>query len=441
MLPTVALIGRRNVGKSTLFNRLIRKQKALTHDRPGVTRDRLYAEVPHGEPPFALVDTGGLVLDESDGVEADVFEQAREAMEGAQLILFVVDGRQGVSTIDEQLAAFLRQTDKPVRLVINKVDGAELEDTLSAEFYALGFPLSAVSAAHGYGTLTLQEEIEETLQGLGAVPVEEGEQEDDITLRLALLGRPNVGKSSLINALVGEKRLVVSPEAGTTTDIVDVLFEKKGKRYIFLDSAGVRRRSKIDDSLERFSVLRALRNSKRAQVTVLCLDALQGVVGQDKKLLSFLDREKIPFIVAVNKVDLVPSDRLGQLKKYFENELRFLSHVPRIYTSAVSKAGLGGLLPLTEKLWSECTTRIGTGQLNRGLEDMIGRHQPPVVKHRRAKFYYLTQTGTTPPTFVFFVNDKNLVKPSYARYLEKQLRKRFQLRMTPIQLYFRTSRG
>ncbi|MFO7718198.1 MAG: ribosome biogenesis GTPase Der [Thermodesulfobacteriota bacterium] len=440
MLPTVALIGRRNVGKSTLFNRLIRKQKALTHDRPGVTRDRLYAEVPNGEPPFALVDTGGLILDEAEGVEADVFEQAREAMHGAQLIVLVVDGREGVSPIDEQLAGFLRQTNKPVLVAVNKVDGAELEDALSAEFYALGFPLHPVSAAHGYGTTSLQEEIESALAEMGATETVQ-EEPESIALRLALLGRPNVGKSSLINALVGEKRLVVSPEAGTTTDVVDVVFEKNDKRYLFLDSAGVRRRTKIDDSLERFSVLRALRNSKRAQVTILCLDALQGVVGQDKKLLSFLDRENIPFIIAVNKVDLVPRPQLNRLKRAFEDEVRFMPHVPLIYTSAVSNAGLGGLLPLAEKVWGECTTRIGTGQLNRGLQDMLGRHQPPVVKHRRAKFYYLTQTGTTPPTFVFFVNDKNLVKPSYARYLEKQLRKRFDLRMTPIQLYFRTSQG
>ena len=434
MLPLVVIAGRPNVGKSTLFNRLIGKNKALTHDRPGVTRDRIYGEVRKGGAPFALVDTGGLLLDTEDEIEKEILLQAQEAIESADLILLLVDGKEGINPLDEQLADMLRQSNKPVHLVVNKVDGLEKKDVLASEFYALGFDLTPVSAAHGHNISELLEDIRAKLPLLES---EEDLQESSPALRLCLLGRPNVGKSSMINALVGENRLIVSPVAGTTRDSVDVTLEKDGKLYTFVDTAGVRRKRRIKDSLERFSVLKSLMSSKRAQVVFLLLDGLEGVLAQDKKLLSFLDREKTPFIVVVNKIDLIPRPKLPQLKEYFRQELKFCSHVPIVYTSTISRAGLGSLLPLAENLWEQSQKRVTTGLLNRLIKEATYRHQPPLVKGKRAKFYYMTQADICPPEFVFFVNNKNLIKPSYARYLERQIRKLFGLNMTPIRMYFR----
>ncbi|WP_457570473.1 ribosome biogenesis GTPase Der [Desulfovulcanus sp.] len=439
MLPFVVIAGRPNVGKSTLFNRLIGKNKALTHDRPGVTRDRIYGEVRKGGTPFALVDTGGLILDAdsvSEGIEKEILAQTHEAIESADLVLLVVDAREGINPLDEQLAEMLRQSNKPVHLVVNKVDGLEKKDVLVSDFYGLGFDLTPVSAAHGHNISQLLEDIRAKLP-LGEI--EEDAQDRAPGLRLCLLGRPNVGKSSMINALVGENRLIVSPVAGTTRDSVDVILERDSKLYTFVDTAGVRKKRRIRDTLERFSVLMSLKSSKRAQVVFLLLDALEGVLAQDKKLLSFLDREKTPFIVVVNKIDLIPRSKIAQLKEYFRQELKFCSHAPIVYTSTISKAGLGSLLPLAEKLWAECQKRVTTGLLNRLIKEATSRHQPPLVKGKRAKFYYMTQASICPPEFVFFVNNKNLIKPSYVRYLERQIRKLFDMNMAPIRIYFRDS--
>lgn len=439
MRPLVALIGRTNVGKSSLFNRIIRMQKALTHNHPGVTRDKIYGEVSFAPKPFILVDTGGLDPDSPYNLDRIVFDQAKEAVEEAQLILFVVDGREGLTALDEQLAEFVRRANKPVCLAVNKVDGAELEERFTPQFCVFGFDLIAISAAHGYGVEDLIGKICKYLPE--EVSQRDVEEIDKKGLTLALLGRPNVGKSSIVNTLAGEKRLLVTPEPGTTRDSVDVILEKDGYRYVFLDSAGVRRRSKIKGSLEQISVLRALKTSKRADVTILVLEAVQGVTFQDKKLLSFLEHEKTPRIIVVNKIDLIPKRNRFRLKKYFEQQLHYCSYVPIIYTSTISMAGLGGFLPLSEKLWKECSQRIGTGELNRILQQLLKKHSPPINKRRRPKFYYLTQAETTPPTFVFFVNDHTLVQSSYKRYLENQLRKHFGFYMTPIQLVFRTSKG
>lgn len=446
-LPIVALIGRPNVGKSSLFNRLLKSTKALTHNLPGVTRDRIYGEVRRAERPFALVDTGGLEPESSENIKQAVLSQAREALHEAVLVLMVVDGREGPNVLDEQVAGLLRGANKPVLVVVNKVDGAEKEALLTAEFHQFGFPVLAVSAAHGLGASWLMDNIIKLLPPPSSEsqpepePIQSEDGENTSGLRLALLGRPNVGKSSLVNALLGYDRQIVSSEAGTTRDSVDVSWNMGEKTYTLVDTAGVRKRTQIQDSLERFSVLKALRSSKKAQVTLLVLDAQEGLTSQDKKLLSFLDREKTPLIAVVNKIDLIPRSSVNVLKQRFKDDLSFAVHVPQICTSTITRVGLGGLLPLAERIWDQFQTRISTGQLNRVMGDATKRHQPAVVNRRRAKFFYLTQTGIAPPTFVFFVNDADLVRQEYARYLENQLRKRFGLNLAPLQLHFRSSHG
>lgn len=551
-LPLVALIGRPNVGKSTLFNRLVRGRRALTHDRPGVTRDRMYGTARRAGASFEVVDTGGVSLDESGGAdqgpqglrgfEAEVLAQAREAMAEARVIALVVDGREGLTPLDERLARFVRQSGKPVLLVVNKVDGGEQEDLLLSDFYALGLELMAVSAEHGYRldelTLELERMLEEQRQAQSGPdePDEPDEQdEQDRPLSLAMLGRPNAGKSSLVNALVGRERMIVSEIAGTTRDSVDVTIEvplpadaardladltsepesgaakrtskggKKGaaapefdegseslaeelalesaldeaaalatamhhdlpahldvatpeesaplepddsddaesgtvlKRFTFVDTAGVRRRTRITDPVERFSVQAALASSRRADVTFYVIDALEGVTAQDKKLIAYLDREKIPFILLVNKVDLVARKERPNMERDYRDALRICPHVPVLFVSALTGTRLRELLPLARELWAECGVRVSTGRLNRIMQEALDRHQPPVVKRRRARFYYLTQADTRPPTFVFFVNDPERVMPSYQRYLENQLRRLLGIRYAPLSVHFRVS--
>jgi GTP-binding protein len=438
MPATIAILGRPNVGKSTLFNRLIGRNQAITHDRPGVTRDPLYGEARLDGRRVALVDTGGLEIGSSEDIQVQVFEQAREAVGEAHGILLVMDGRRGMAPLDHEVLEYVRASGLPSILVVNKVDGEEREAEMLADFWATGMEAIAVSAEHGMNIRALEERIKAEL--LDRVEAEdEAVPGEEPGLRLAMLGRPNVGKSSLINALLGASRLIVSDEAGTTRDAVAVTFERDEGRYTFVDTAGVRRKARIRDSLERYSVLRALKNSKWADVTVLVLDAAVGVTSQDKKLLDFLVKEKTPFIAAVNKLDLIPRGKRNEVKRFFEQELRIVGHVPLIYTSTVTRAGLGGILPLARRLWAECQVRVGTGELNRAMQAALDRHQPPMVKGRRARFYYLTQVDTTPPRFVFFVNDPDRIKPSYARYLENQLRKLFGLQMAPIHIHFRSS--
>lgn len=434
MPATVAIIGRPNVGKSTLFNRLLRKRKAITHDRPGVTRDRLEGQAVLAGVPVNLIDTGGLTLEDPQGLEVDVLEQARRAVAAADLVLLVVDGREGITSEDERVATLLRTSGKPVLVAVNKVDGGEKEALYTADFHSLGLDLAPVSAEHGFGMRTLVDDIVERLPE--ADPDEERPQTE---LTLSLLGRPNAGKSSMVNSLVGDSRLIVSDVAGTTRDAVDVTFERNGKRYVFVDTAGVRRKTRIEDSLERIASLTALGSGKRADVTILVVDGPEGLAMQDKRLIAYLDKEKVPFFIAINKVDLVDAKGLSELKQAMSQELRICPHVPVLYVSALSGKGLRDILPTAQAIRQECHIRVGTGALNRLLRDAVGRHQPPLVKGKRPKFYYLTQTDTVPATFVFFVNDQERIKASYARFLENQLRKLFGIRHAPVKLHFRSS--
>ena len=443
MLPIIALVGRPNVGKSTLFNRLLRKSRSITHDMPGVTRDRIYGECRMGNVVFDLVDTGGMVLESeatpelSKDFEDEIFEQAREAVLEAHAILFVVDGKEGLTTLDRQAAEFVRRSGKPVLMIVNKVDGSEFVHEATAEFHSLGLDFLPVSAAHGYNLQEVRDYVRKFVKGLGIPP----EEDDGVErgLRLTMLGRPNAGKSSIINAVIGKDRLIVSDVAGTTRDSIDVIFEKGGKRYTFVDTAGVRKRANIQDHLEKISVIRALRNSKRSDVTVLVIDITLGVGRQDKRLIEFLAKEKTPFIVVVNKADLVPRKETSQALEAFRNELRIIPHVPIVMTSAHKGVGIGKLLPMAEAMRKECEIRIGTGILNRSLQAVLEKQQPPVVKRRRPKFFYVTQADEDIPTFVFFCNDHTLVKTAYARYLENQFRKMLGIKTAPVNVVFRSS--
>lgn len=445
-LPVVVLCGRPNVGKSTLFNRLIRSNRAITHDMPGVTRDRMEGIVARkGLPAFIVVDTGGITLDSGSrpatgpegirGFEADILAQADTALAEAAAVAFVVDGKEGLLPLDEHLASHIRKKNLPTLCVVNKVDGAEREDERLAEFHSLGFPLLAVSAEHGYHINALCDDLADMLPkdgrraGLPEKPA----------LRLSMLGRPNAGKSSLVNALAGETRMIVSDVAGTTRDSVDVRFERDGRDFVFVDTPGVRRRSRITDSVEKFSVNSAIKSTTKADVTLLAIDAVEGVSQQDKRLIDLLDKRRTPFMILLNKCDLVPGGRLRELRRNVGDILGFCRHVPVLLVSAHSGLNLGKILPLAEKIHAECSMRVPTGRLNRAMEEVLARHQPPLVNRARARFFYLTQAESEPPTFVFFVSDAERVPESYARYLERALRGIFGLQYAPMRLHFRSS--
>ena len=444
-LPKVVLVGRPNVGKSTLFNRLIRSNRAITHDRPGVTRDRLEGIVRRKNmPEFGVIDTGGVTLDERAvvqegpegirGFEAEILQQVHTATEEAAVLAFVVDGKDGLLPTDEYLADHLRRLNVPVLCVVNKVDGAELEDRLTAEFHALGFPVLAVSAEHGFNLLELCDTLCSMIPDSAFVdPIEPP------ALRLAMLGRPNVGKSSLINALSGEKRMIVSNVAGTTRDSVDVRFSVDNHDYVFVDTAGVRRKTRITDTVEKYSANSSIKSAGKADVTLLTLDAIEGVSSQDKRLMDMLNTRKIPFVILINKSDLVPATKLKDVVKAAREMLGFCSHVPILTVSAKSGAGLEKILPLASEVHEECQVRVPTAQLNRAMQTALTSHQPPLVKGARPKFFYLTQAESEPPTFVFFVSDAERVSPTYARYLESSLRKTFQIRYAPMRVKLRSS--
>ena len=473
-LPKVALLGRPNVGKSTLFNRLIRSNRAITHDMPGVTRDRMEGLVRQkGYAPFAIVDTGGITLDSHAasvegpagirGFEEEILRQARLAVDEAAVLCLVVDAKEGLHPFDSHLADYLRRAGRPIFVAVNKVDGAEKSDYLMAEFHALGFELVPVSAEHGYNINGLLDEMYERLpdefkaetpdedeadedaeeaepgQEEGDTPDVEDDYDENEPLRIAFLGRPNVGKSSLVNAFAGEDRMIVSNIAGTTRDSVDVAVEQDGVTNVFVDSAGVRRRAKITDSVERFSVNSAIKTSTKAHITLLVLDGQEGLTQQDKRLLELLDERKLPFMVLVNKTDLIDQKELAKVEKSYREELAYCQHVPLLMVSAHNRRGLKKILPLAREIMKESRLRAKTGQLNRILEEMLQKRQPPLIKNRRGKIYYMTQAETSPPTFVFFVSDLERMPEAYARYLERSLRKLLGIKHAPVRVRFRPS--
>ena len=433
----VAIVGRPNVGKSTLFNRLTAARTAIEEKVPGVTRDRLYGIAEWQNQSFILVDTGGLSFEHTDPLIRQVHDQAELAIEEASLILFLLDGREGLNPLDQEIAHLLRRSGKPVIPVVNKIDHPAASVGVSS-FYSLGMgePLS-LSAAHGRGTGDLLERICELL------PEERGAGDADAeTIRVAVIGRPNAGKSQLINTILGQERVIVSDTPGTTRDAIDTPFEFGGSTFTLIDTAGVRRKSKVKEAVEYYSVLRAFKAVERADVALLLIDAQQGSSEQDQRLAGYAEKAGRGLIIGVNKWDLV-SDGKEARRKWLDQIRRnfaFASYAPVIFISALTGSRVKQLFPLITQLHGELYKRISTSLLNELVSDALAVNPPTSTKGKQLKIYYATQVSSRPPTFAFFVNNPRLVHFSYRRYLENRLREAFDFNGVPLRLNFRARR-
>ena len=432
--PLVAIVGRPNVGKSMLFNRLVGKRLSIVEDTPGVTRDRLYAECEWCGRTFDMVDTGGIEPSTDSEILLFMREQAQIAIDAADVIVLVTDIRTGVTAADKDVANMLLRSRKPVVLAVNKADSTGPEDPAVYEFYELGLgdPI-AVSAVHGHGTGELLDAC------LAHLPPREEEEEENDSIKVAVIGKPNVGKSSLINCILGEKRVIVSNVAGTTRDAVDTPFENDKGKYVFIDTAGIRRRSKVDERVEKFSVMRAQLAIERADVCVIMIDARDGVTDQDTKIAGLAHEAGKASIIVVNKWDLVEKETgtMEKMRKDVMRDLSFMSYAPVLFISALTGQRTDRLFELINFVNDQSNMRISTGMLNDVLADAQARVQPPTDKGRRLKIYYMTQTGIKPPNFVIFCNSRELFHFSYQRYLENQIRGVFGLEGTPIRLVIR----
>jgi GTP-binding protein len=432
MSAIVAIVGRPNVGKSTLFNRILGRRQAIVEDVPGVTRDRNYALVTRFERTFTLIDTGGFEPASEDRLLAQMREQSQLAVEEADVIIFLLDGREGLTPADQEVAALLRQVDKPVLFAINKVDGRAQEAGIG-DFYALGVgQFWPVSAEHGPGVSDLVDQI---LTLLPSAPLPSGESAET---RLAIIGRPNVGKSSLVNRLLGFERMVANPVAGTTRDSVDTPFTYNRRRYVLIDTAGIRRKGRVALKLEKFAVIQALKALDRADIALLVLDACEGVTDQDLTIAGYAVERGRAVMLIVNKWDLVPKDNstTGQYVKELREAFKFIPEVPIHFVSALTGLRVSKIMADVEKVDEDYSRQVTTSALNRVLEEAQKAHQPPVYQGKRLRFFYMTQTGTRPPSFVLFVNKAEGVHFSYRRYLTNCLRSAFGLAGCPIQLRF-----
>ena len=432
--PLVAIVGRPNVGKSMLFNRLVGKRLSIVEDTPGVTRDRLYAECEWCGRKFDMVDTGGIEPSTDSEILLFMREQAQIAINAADVIVLVADIRTGVTAADKDVANMLLRSHKPVILAVNKADSTGAEDPAVYEFYELGLgdPI-AVSAIHGHGTGELLDAC------LAFFPPQEEEEEEDDSIKVAVIGKPNVGKSSLINRILGEKRVIVSDMAGTTRDAVDTPFENDKGKYVFIDTAGIRRKSKVDERVEKFSVMRAQLAIERADVCVIMLDARDGVTDQDTKIAGLAHEAGKASIIVVNKWDLVEKETgtMEKMRKDIMRDLSFMSYAPILFISAATGQRTDRLFELINFVNDQSSMRISTGMLNDVLADAQARVQPPTDKGRRLKIYYMTQTGVKPPNFVIFCNSRELFHFSYQRYIENQIRSVFGLEGTPVRIVIR----
>jgi GTP-binding protein len=431
--PIVAIVGRPNVGKSTFFNQIVGKRISIVDDQPGVTRDRIYADAEWLNRKFTLVDTGGLDPESDDELLVHIRRQVEIAIDTADVIIFLVDGQVGVTPADQQIANLLRKTRKPVVLAVNKIDNRE-DESMVLDFFSLGLgePIG-ISATHKRGIGDLLDRVVKHL------PDKEVEEEEDQVIKIAVVGRPNVGKSSLVNRILGEERVIVSDIPGTTRDAIDTPFEMDGREYVIIDTAGIRRKSRINEALERYSVLRALAAIRRCDVALIMLDATQQVAEQDAKIAGLVHEEGKASVIVVNKWDLVEKDTytMEEYKNRILQKLGFIAYAPMVFISARTGQRVNRVLELVDEVYSRYTMRVSTGVLNDCVSDAVAVAAPPSEKGRMLKIYYTTQVSVKPPTFVLFVNDPELMHDSYQRYLENYLRKTFGLTGTPIRLLAR----
>ena len=429
MKPLIAIVGRPNVGKSMLFNKLVGQRLSIVEDTPGVTRDRLYAEAEWRNRKFDLVDTGGIEPSADSQILAFMRQQAEIAIQHATVILFVCDIKTGLTASDQEVANMLLRSQKPVVLAVNKMDQVGITNPDIYEFYNLGLgdPI-AVSAVHGHGTGDLLDACMEYF------PPEDEEEEEDDVIKVAIIGKPNVGKSSLVNRILGEQRVIVSDMAGTTRDAVDSYFENQKGKYLFIDTAGMRKKSKVDDRIEKFSVLRATMAIERADVCLILVDANEGVTEQDTKVAGLAHEAGKACIIVVNKWDAIEKDdkTMDHMRQDIRRDLSYMTYAPIVFISALTGQRVDRLFDLINYVNDQASLRITTGMLNTVLADATARVQPPTDKGRRLKIYYMTQIGIKPPHFVCFCNDAKLFHFSYQRYLENQIRSTFGLEGTPV---------
>ena len=430
----VAIVGRPNVGKSTLFNKLIGQRLSIVEDTPGVTRDRIYGKSEWRNKGFMLVDTGGIEPDSKDIILSQMREQAQLAIDSASVIIFVVDITTGMTANDENVASMLLKSGKPVVLCVNKCDTLGAPPPEIYEFYNLGLgdPIP-VSSVHGHGTGDLLDAV------FDLMPEENEEDYDDSLIKVAVIGKPNAGKSSLINKIAGEQRVIVSDIAGTTRDAIDTVIERNGNKYVFIDTAGIRRKSKITENIERFSILRAYMAVDRADVCVIVIDANEGYTEQDSKVAGYAHEQGKACVIAINKWDSIEKDdkTMNEFRKKLEIDFSFMSYAPFVFISALTGQRIDKLFELINYTAEQNARRITTGMLNDLLSYATARVQPPSDKGKRLKLYYMTQASTKPPTFVTFCNSKELFHYSYRRYLENQIREAFSLDATPIRMVVR----
>lgn len=437
MMPIVALIGRPNVGKSTLFNRVTRKKDAIVDDLPGVTRDRHYGDAEWNDTAFTLVDTGGFLEGDGDDFASQIRRQVMMAIEDADVIVFVLDGKSGGSPFDADIVQMLREVSQPVFYVINKIDGIEKEDQLF-DFYSYGIDaFHTISAEHGYG-------VPDFLDALTAVLPKSAPAPSADEIKLAVVGRPNVGKSSLVNRILGQERLLVSDIPGTTRDAIDTMCQVGGKTYRLIDTAGIRRKGRVSRKLEKFSILKSLKSLDRCDVALIVIDAGEGVTEQDIRIAGYAHERGCGCIILINKWDLVQDKDSRTSKRYIDkvrDAARFLSFAPVLTVSALTGQRVSKMFKWVDTVFNQYRMRIGTGQLNKIVESALARTEPSLHKGKRLKFYYATQVSAGPPTFVFFVNYPEAVHFSYRRYLANQIREATGLSWTPIRVLFRLRTG
>ncbi len=431
----VALIGRPNVGKSTLFNRITKSRKAIVDPTPGVTRDRQYERVTWGARQFMLVDTGGIDSSPDDTMVGHILEQTMAAIQEADVIITLFDGREGVTPADLEIADLLRKTDKPTYYVVNKIDGPELEATLLPQFYELGVDkLWPVAAEHGYGFSSLMDALVTSLRQTALIA-----QYPTDTIRIAFFGRPNVGKSSLINRMLGEERMVVSEIAGTTRDSVDTLLTRKNRNYLLIDTAGIRRKGKVTNKLEKFSIIRALASLERCDVALLLIDADEGITEQDTKVIGYSQDQGRACILIVNKWDLVKGDKKRQkhILSEVERATTFIGFAPVLTVSALKGSGVNKIFPEVENVYKQFGQSFATNRINRLLQEAVEAHPPAIHRGKRIKMYYTTQIGKKPPTFAIVTNFPKGVHFSYHRYLLNRYREGLGLNKIPVRIVFR----